>query len=416
MMSPTRAVPGHVSTYRRKLLSRAVSEFHHQSEILALTGLNEDQALFRVSHQPNFLAALNVTGAALLLSGLEENACTVYTFVDYSTIQDPRMRAAYIPIGVDKIGILHSSIGRSKRSKVAYSMAPPTHDQVNSWINTLRYSVKLTERDLRRLSADTRHPAEAQRLLDEIHDLWLGFLARSSSVTDFNSFVTIDLLRRITPKIVGVSGQRAFTIAGAAMGDVINQLTTRGVIDEGDWWLVCARCNRRIPCYWRQQDGKVSAECSKCDKRYQHIVPFGTSQNDERGRIIPRVQADVLLEYAWLPGAAHGSYAGSLEHITNTRLIAANAGLQLPPELVWDPVNLIATKPNSTPLGPGAELLSRGQAPLLCYYLIFHQSLAESLMKGPIATINTPKDLKGLCSLPSETSLARPNSDFVRHD
>ena len=391
----------HIYKDRLRLLGEAISAFHRSGNFPLPYVSLENLPLFRVTHQPNFLAGLNVTGAALLLSSLNaKDNCTVYTFVDYATAQDPRLRAAHIPIGFDHTSILHSPIPRADRNSVTYALMPPSPKSIEQWIKLLRYSSRVTERQLRQASVSTRHPKEAQHLLDEMRDLWLRFLRKATSIGEFYAFVTVDLLRRVAGgNIGGASGEHILQIAGHSMAQTIRQdLAPRGLVTTTDWWLVCDQCNRRIPCTWNWSTGKTVAICTKCGRLYLGMASFGTKATSENGRIIPRVRADVLLEYAWLPAQAHGSYGGSLGHLIRSRAAATRAGLHVPPELIWDPVELIAFKPALTPLGAGADLLARGRAPLLCYYLLFPPGqLMEALVDGshvglarcqaPIATI-----------------------------
>lgn len=367
------------------LLQKAVSDFKPSHVAESLTW-NKNRNLFKVTHQPNFLAGLNVTGAALLLSSfLTDSGCVLYTFVDYTTGRDPRLRSSLMPIGFDSTSVLRSPIPPAQRDRVAYTILPPRQEHVRHWINVLRYSLKVTERDLRKASIDTRHPREAQYILDELADLWPHFLQQSRSTAEFNSYVTINLLQRMTTgNILGVSGERLFAIAGLSMTRIIrDRFGPRSLVDSGDWWLVCAHCNRRIECVWRWSDQEVNATCNKCNRTYRGAINFGTPRPSDRARVLPRVRADVLLDYAWLPASAYGSYAGSVSHLIRTRSRAVRSGVQVPPELVWDPVNLLGPKPTVDLLGPGAQLLSRGRAPLLHYYLLFPtQKFREALLAG----------------------------------
>ena len=295
------------------------------------------------------------------------------------------MRSAHVPVGLNGKCVLHFRIPRSSRDLVTYELAPPDEYEIRRWVMLFRRAAKVTERELRQAAVNTRHPREAQGLLDELEDSWHEFRVRSSAISHFNSFVTLDLMRRVSGgNIMGASGENLFNIAGNSMVEVIrNNLASRGLVDTTDWWFICPRCCRRVTCEWRWLDREVSARCPTCDVVYNGSADFRNSGVFHRGRIIPRVRADVLLEYAWLPGLAHGSYAGSLGHVLSSRSIAVRSGLNVPIELAWDPVKLLAIEPSHVSPGVGADLLSQGRAPLLCYYLLFPpDQLMQALVNG----------------------------------
>jgi hypothetical protein len=179
------------------------------------------------------------------------------------------------------------------------------------------------------------------------------------------------------------SGSRYLGLAGRFHHELIS--TTLGasdVIGKDDWWIACTWCQERIAGAWNFESHHASGRCIRCGRSVSKEAGLDEMTASGCPVMIPKVGADVALELAWAPGTLNGSYGGSLGHLYNTRT-RLQQHVQLSPELVWDPVGLVRLKNDALPSGAGADLLTRGKAPLVMYYLLFDdEQMTAGLQSG----------------------------------
>jgi hypothetical protein len=379
-----------------RALEIGVRRFHEAFDLSRHELIDERRRarIYRVSHQPDFFAGLNVTGAALLLSSItpEWPGTVVCHFVDYSTSSDPKLRSSPVPMGLDEFTFLRAGIPSSLRDRVAWSIGPPSLDLVDEWARVLHNSLLATSRVLRARSAAVRHIGESRALLRDLHERWRRFAKAADSMTAFNAAVTIDLLQRVSPfPIVGLEGSRLLANNGEAVEAVVTgELSHRGLTSPQDWWHICGNCLRRNVCEWTAATHKLESRCSNCETIYLDDCGISSiiSTSLNRPQLVPKVRTDVLIEYSWLPATCQGSYAGSLNHLVSTRRIAVASGLRVPPELVWDPSDLVLDTATALPPGgKAAELLAAGKVALVVYFLLFEESwLFDQLISGSVSS------------------------------
>lgn len=350
-----------------ELLRRLSWEFHRRAGTLtndvhaSLLCLQNPSYGVGVSHQPNFLANLNVAMQPVLANKLAQaigaETGQIFTLLDYDSATDRRYRHALLPSPVLRYGYYSAtpSPPPAARSLLMLGEPKPNQDSLKKMIVMIKqvslhdaafmgkYGLKsaVTSDNLRR---------GLERLEECLMEAW----TLSSSLSELNAILMSKILNVwLGLPTIFVEGHRALRlmaehfqylwdhsrmIASASRGvaailEEAGLSVRRGLVPDPLWvpfWGVCSRRHRFLLTWTSSRSLTAEGRCSECDS-FMRIKRSYVRRATTSGRLIPKVVTDDLLDHiAWSNSAVCG-YRGGREHYVFSAMVADRLGLkQLP--------------------------------------------------------------------------------------
>jgi hypothetical protein len=310
--------------------------------------LNAGAPILRISHQPNILAALNIVGLAVLQSQLRVTSLSdtatapVVIFVsnDYDAAGDRRFRTPVVPGWASEGTIaLTGAVDRRHFARPAILAPRPELELFERWRGSVEQSAKFWA------TAVGRHRAVNHEVAIRCRDIMERLCVIAAQTTNASS-AGMAVLEAIVNDILGldvicVSEARLIPLLAQ---EIHEQLAVASPNEIHSWiWRICPRCFAychvecvtRTHCRWR------CGECREGATR-EHIDFTILVYDGERAcpAFLPRVALQDRIDQAVYRAAGGISYAGSVPHLVESRMVSAEAGDILAPEYGWEPAGL----------------------------------------------------------------------------
>lgn len=336
LIKPSLDFPKVANDVKISLVS-SIYDYHNHQGLLtegvtqSLRLLQDDAAILRFAHQPNFLPEANILGQILYLdharSLLDDTGCSVVSLVfliDHDVAGNERFRRAEVwdPAVSGHVRKFELPLNAVNRSKAVYTLEGPDSSyevsitrQMADYLGTLRHTSKSSDiRDIDEVVSD------------------LGLNRRSVSLTAYTSYAC---MRAILVKWnLPVLFCPISSLHGALADCYESTLQAIESAERHDagFWYVCDVCGRR-----RNSLVNVSENgCRGCridSAEIQHMRSNGWRSST--GRLIPRVTLDDIVDYNCLGVAGGTSYLRGREHLISSHAAAAELDLPVAPEASW---------------------------------------------------------------------------------
>lgn len=361
-----------------------VEKFHKQTGTFspavsaAIGHIKTGHPLMRIAHQPNLFAGLNILSLPIIASfashlisnalpDAENRVSVIFVFTDYDDASDQRFRTAFLPEWSRSGNLqLTGAVSKNQRRQIACSIATPEINTVTKWVDHYKRSVKYWSAKFASLGLPSNNTNDAIDIAEYIGELTLKTYVQSRSLTEANSVLISKILNDIWGlNVLCVPASRLLSavydkiIAWTAADDNQRQLacvTAKTCIDKSGLdlsnftldfrrsglWRICDMCLRRCSIeIARALTGTVGVwKCDHCGRQATEYLDEYSEILTDVGfipKIVPKVMLCDLLEILEYDMRVGASYAGSIDHIVMSRLVATYLKKPVGPELIWDP-------------------------------------------------------------------------------
>jgi len=360
-------------------LAYIARSFHKQAGTLtprlekSIEKLERNELRCLIAHQPNMFPSMGVVAPFILLERLtellsEEHGISIapfYFMVDYDWGDNARFRSAKFPDIFRQSGLLNYTDGIPRRRSRAlmWLLEKPPRTLVSEWILDTHRTIHSSFASI--LASGVYCMTDIKRYrdfvlsnLELIQDLIWESYERASSLTEFNAFLLSKIVNiHWDQEICFIPGHLVHAINGKSYDWITHQsneiiqiaqkaisiLTKYGYtpnfrIRNGSdtfLWYICEKCLQRITIE-RMSTGQLVANHNCSALGYSHTVSFDANQVEYfQHNIYPKVLIDNILDTIALNKVGGTGYIGQADHMLISNYIAANLGLNPPPQIIF---------------------------------------------------------------------------------
>lgn len=373
----------------RRVLARHAKAFHSQAGTLteavaaAIEGISSGSDLFKISHQPNTFVTQNIATmshvqTAIVSHHLQQTGVppvVVFILIDYDVAGDARFRGGTLPTQDGGHARLRGAVHQRDHDRLAFAIPLPSRERLVEWSASLTNATIHMGRRLESAGVAPTSLAESRDKMSVLLEMFRETWENASSLVKWNSFALSHIVN-LTWRHNTVFIPASFMIAELA--SEIEESATVLAADSSPAslvWRTCPVCFTRCRCTSVPRRPRLaSSACPGCGFSATEEIDFSmTCRGPYVGALpvfVPRVYLCDAMDLEVYRFAAGVTYAGGIAHTVAARTVHATRGGVLPPELIWEPTQLLWNRSDTVAsiFSSGvASHFQRGKYPALLY-------------------------------------------------